>query len=353
MTYMPSKCLRVGQKPKASVLILVLIVLASMVTLSAGLAYRTRIEMQLAHAYAQRTESYYLALGGIERVKALLSHEKLSPLTIAHLCRFHGTAKEEDLFEELEGLTDGKLVAYSLRDEQGYLNINKSDPGSWTNMDLGSKELCSSIVDWTDADDDTEPDGAETDFYQRLEPAHVAKNSPCAALRELILVRGVTQNIYTGEDLNRNSSLDENERDGQLQFPGDNEDNELDLGIVDIFTVHGDGRININTAPYHILSVLQGLDEEAADIILAYRAGPDGQFGTDDDTCFTSAEELAHVEGLTELQIELLPQYCCFDSEYFRIFSAASLDKTLRCCLMATAKSTENGIQILCFERLL
>jgi len=81
--YLPLKCLKSRRRRDGSVLILVLIVLSSMTILSVGLAYMTRIEMRLTYANAQRMQAYYLALGGIERIKALLSQEELSPLTVA------------------------------------------------------------------------------------------------------------------------------------------------------------------------------------------------------------------------------------------------------------------------------
>lgn len=336
-------------------LILVLIVLSSMTILSVGLAYRTRIEMRLAYANAQRTQAYYLALGGIERIKALLSQEELSPLTIARICQFTGTAKEEGLFEQLNefDLNEGKLLTYSLRDELGYLNLNSSDPASWINIDCVSEECRAGILDWIDEDDDTSSGGAETDFYELLEFPYISKDSPFVALKELLFLKGVTRDIYLGEDLNRNSSLDENERDGWSKVPFDNEDNRLDFGLVDTFTVYGDGKVNINTTHKAILGALPGLDDEVAEFILIYRAGPDGRLGTDDDMCCTSSEEIANIEGLTELQIELLQQYCCFNSEYFRIFSSAGLNNTFKCCLMATVKCTESQPRILYLERLL
>ena len=52
-----------------------------MTILSVGLAYRTRVEVKLSGADAQRTKAYYLALGGIERARALLSLQK-SPLVV-------------------------------------------------------------------------------------------------------------------------------------------------------------------------------------------------------------------------------------------------------------------------------
>jgi general secretion pathway protein K len=342
-------------RKEGSVLVLVLIVLSSLIILSVGLAYRTQIEIRLAYANAQRTQAYYLALGGIERIKALLSQEELSPSTIARICQFTSTAKEEGLFEQLKDfdLNEGKLLTYSLRDEQRYLNLNNSDPASWVNIDYISEECCSVILDWIDEDNDTGPGGAETDFYERLELPYISKDAPFVALKELLFLKGVTRDIYLGEDLNRNSFLDENERDGWFQVPFDNEDNKLDFGLLDTFTVYGGGKVNINTTSRVILDALPGLGDEVVELILTYRAGPDGQLGTDDDMCFTSSEDIANVEGLTELQIELLKQYCCFDSEYFRIFSSAGLNNTFKCCLMATVKCTESRPQILYLERLL
>jgi type II secretory pathway component PulK len=355
MPYVSLKYFKNRRMRNGSVLILVLIVLSSMTILSVGLAYRTLIEMKLAHNNAQRTQAYYLALGGIERIKALLSSQELSPAMIAQMCQFTNTAQNEGLFEQFKEFEppEGSLLTYSLRDEQGYFNLNRSDPASWIPIECVSKECCSTILDWIDEDNDAGPGGAETDFYERLENPYAAKNAPFVTLKELLFLKGITRDIYLGEDLNRNSLLDDNERDGPYQIPFDNEDNVLDPGLLDIFTTYGEGNININTASGEILSALPGLDEQAAESLLAHRAGPDRQYGTEDDGFFTSAEDLVSVEGLTDLQIELLGQYCCFDSEYFRIFSSAGLNNTIKCCLMATIKCAESQPQILYLERLL
>lgn len=345
-----------GANRGGSVLVLVLIIVSSLTVISVGLAYRTRIEIRLAQSDARRTQAYYLALGGVERIKALIGQqEELSPAVLARICQFGATAKEERLFEQVQGLndTESEFLTYSLRDERGYLNINKSDPAGWENLPIISREFRAAVLDWIDADDDTNPDGAETDFYQRLEPAYVAKNKPCVTLKELLLPRGITYAMYTGEDFNRNFFLDDNERDGLFSLPPDNEDNILQPGLVDIFTVYGDARVNINTAPREVLAALPGLDTDVADIILSHRAGPDRSAGTEDDVGIASAEEIAKVESLTELQIELLQQYCCFDSEYFRIFSGAGLKDSFECCLLAILVYTDGKPLVLSVERLL
>ena len=343
------------QHKYGSVLVLVLIVLSSMLILSVGLAYRTQIELRLARSNARRTQVYYLALGGIERAKILLGQEELTASGIAKLCQFTASATEEGLFEQIEdfSLPDGVLLTYGLRDEQGYLNLNNSDPASWANLGFVSEQCRAGIIDWTDEDDQAEQDGAEADYYLRLEPAYTSKNKPFTALKELLYLRSVTKRSYMGEDLNHNLSLDDNERDGLFRLPPDNEDGVLDLGLLDVFTVYGDGRININTVSGLILSALQGLDAQAAEAILAYRAGPDGRLGTEDDAAVENAEDFAEIEGLTELQIEILKDYCCFDSTCFRVFSSAGRDNDYQCCLMATIGYVDNQIRVLSLERLL
>ncbi len=345
---------QIGCCRKASVLVLVLIVVSAMTILATGLAWRTRIEIKLAYSNAQRTRVYYLALGGIERVKALLRQQELTPANIARICQFTDTAKKEGLFSELKGGNpdEGNLLTYGLRDEQGYLNVNKSDSASWENIRGINKEHRACILDWIDADNDTNPGGAETDFYERLEPPYTAKNSECIALKELLFVKTITPESYLGKSLSQSFGAAGNKKNQEFQIRFDDGDNAEDLGLINIFTVYGDGRININTAPEIIMAALPGLDIRAAESILTYRKGPDGQFGTDDDGCLADANGLENLKDLTELQIELLHQYCSFDSEYFRIFSYAGLNDTFECCLMATIRKVGDQPEVVYLERL-
>jgi DNA uptake protein ComE-like DNA-binding protein len=240
-----------------------------------------------------------------------------------------------------------------VRDEQACLNLNTSDAACWQQIPGIGTEWAAAVIDFTDQDNDTSPDGAESSVYLSLEPAYAAKNRPLIALKELLCVKGTTCNLYVGEDLNRNLLLDENETDGAEQPPVDNEDNKLDLGLVDIFTVHGEGRININTASKTVLAALPGLDEQVADAIIAHRCGPDGIVRTEDDIWMTDANDLAGLTQVTELHVELLQQYCCFSSQYLRVFSTASVEGGHTCSLMATVKISGQQSEIVCLERLL
>ena len=331
---------------KAFVLILVLIVVSAMTTIVVAAVYRTKIAVRLAHANSQRTKAYYLAIGGIERIKALLASQELAVEWVGQVSKFTSDAVSEGLFAEPSAANQdmNMSLSYCVRDELAYFNINNSDPACWENIPGISVEIRSCISDWIDEDDDTNPSGAENDYYQRLDQPYSCKNNPATKLKELCYVKNISFDMYRGQYANPGNemlSLHENQSN----------DNSV-LTLTDIFTVYGDGKVNINTASSTILSALPGLDSQTINTILNYRTGSDAKAGTDDDNYIKSAESLSGIEGLTELQIELLSQYCCFISGFFRIYSSAEVQKN-RCVLMSTIEITQNGLKIVSAERLL
>ncbi|MBI5614713.1 MAG: type II secretion system minor pseudopilin GspK [Gammaproteobacteria bacterium] len=57
--------------------------------------------------------------------------------------------------------------------------------------------IVQAILDWVDADTDSRfPNGAEDDYYLNQSPAYRAANRPFVSPEELLLVRGVTPEIY-------------------------------------------------------------------------------------------------------------------------------------------------------------
>ncbi len=122
---------------------------------------------------------------------------------------------------------------------------------------------------------------------------------------------------------------------------------------MDVFTVYGDGTLNINTVSPATLEALPGFDAAAAESVIAWRAGPDGYLGTEDDGIAEGPGDLAEIEGLAELQAGLLAQYCSFQSQFFRVSCQARLDDHYTCCLLATICSSQEGPQVLYLEKLL
>jgi len=103
-------------------------------------------------------------------------------------------------------------------------------------------ELLPAILDWLDADGDTRfPNGAEDEYYTRLEQPYRAANGPFADVSELRLVRGITPEIYAK--------------------------------LAPHVCVLGNSvPLNVNTAPAEVLmSVGPGLDRATADLLVTSR----------------------------------------------------------------------------------
>jgi len=330
-----------------SVLVLVLIVVSAMTIVAFGLAYQTRIEMRLSKADSQQVVLENLALSGLEAAKAILSEKELTSEQTARVCRFYPKKDNLKLFEQLKlSLDEGVSVVFLINDESSLLDLNKSNSAVWENIPSVGREKRACVLDWADSDSDTNPDGAETDYYERLEKPHACKNASFACLKELLFVKNITRSDYLGNIINEKTF---NPDDMELLLGGDST---RQIPLINTFTAFGQETVNINTVSAPILSILPGLDQQAADIVLTYRSGPDGAPNTDDDRVFEKAEDIALVEGLTDLQKELLGQYCCFNSDTFRVFSLAKNNRQVY-LLMATIRSTENNPQIICVERLL
>lgn len=332
---------------KGSVLVLVLIVISAMTIVAFGLAYQTRIEIRLSKSSSQQAILRNLTLSGIEAAKAILSEKELSAEQTASVCRFYSTADNRKLFEQLKLPLDENIqLVFWIRDESSLLDLNKSNPAIWENLPDFTRDKSACILDWIDADSDTNPDGAEIDYYERLDPDYICKDAPIVCLKELLFVKNITRDDYLG-NLLQEEIINPDDIEFLLY-----EDSGQQLPLINTFTTFGQQTVNINTVSGSILSILPGLDWQAADIVLTHRSGPDGAENTDDDRFFETAEDILEIEGLTELQKELLTQYCSFNSDTFRVFSLAEKNRQI-CLLMATVTAAEDKSQVICVERLL
>lgn len=330
-----------------SVLVLVLIVVSAMTIVAFGLAHQTRIEMRLSKTASEQTILENLAFSGLEIAKAILSEKELTPEQTANVCMFYPAKDTLKLFEQLKlPLAKDVQVVFRITDESSLLDLNKSNSAIWENIPYFGREKRACILDWADGDSDTNPDGAETDYYEKLEKPLVCKNAPFACLKELLLVKNITRDGYLGNILKTDPL---NPDDIEL-LP--DSDSTQQMPLINTFTVFGQETVNINTVSGTILSMLPGLDQQAADTVLTYRDGPDGAPNTNDDRFLKKTEDIAQMEGLTALQKELLGQYCCFNSDTFRVFSLAK-NNNQTYLLMSTIRSTEKNPQIICVERLL
>jgi general secretion pathway protein K len=240
------------------VLVAVLLLIAVLAVIIVEFNYESRIRLHLADNYRRATQALNCAEAGIAISMAalrksdnLLADYKLRPL----------------LFGQTQIPFDDGSCTISITDESGKIDINAFKTSENRIMrqrveqmlrliDLLNQQyeqdspisysLVPAIFVWVDFDDDVtvlpfvqkENSGAENSYYQNLADPYSCKNTPFDMLSELLLVKGMTEEIFHGR------AGDEEKGLGPIQ------------GMQQFLTIYGDGRININEAPATVIQSL-------------------------------------------------------------------------------------------------
>lgn len=301
-------------------LIMVLIVIAVLGILAGGFAYSMRVEMKLARNTSFEGDLEWIGRSGAEFARYILvQHLNVvsEPWDSLNQKWAGGPMGTNEILEALS-LENNQLGQgnFSIRivDTERKFNINLVNQNSLfplqqaltlAGADSGEiSRITHSFVDWTDINDEPFLSGAESsDYLNSPNPGfapYMAKNGPIDDLAELLLIRGITPDVYWGATDRRSAS----ESMPLLQTTPDSMGN--GSGLVDLFTPLSAGSININTASAQVLQLVPGLDSALAQGIVTLRAGWDGADGTEDDVPFRSVGELINVPGMIPQVVQQL-----------------------------------------------
>ena len=321
---------------KGSILILVLFVMVVLSMAAVSFAYRAGLERRLAAHGAVRARLRTHAASAVAIVLARLKENANEFDHLAEPWHTHEPLATEGWLPEWsansQGLPPEFATDYQVIDEEGKLNVLFASSEALEKLGLSAKQIAC-LFDWMDTDDVVQSEGAEEDYYLRAACPHLCKDSPLESLEELLLVRGFVLSDYYGEDADHDRALDACEDDGAASDPLDDADGSLRLGLVDLLTCMGDGRINLNTAPETVLKTLP-LSEGAVDQITGFRNFDGNSSGSLEDHVFRSIEDITALQGLTSVDRSVLSASGRFRSEHFRVFVQSRHLKTgLSYCL--------------------
>lgn len=147
-----------------------------------------------------------------------------------------------------QALPNGARYRTELRDAAARLNLNAAEEpelraffSRWVLDERELSILVQSLLDWRDADDLERAQGAEADYYSRLPTPRAVRNAPLTSERELLLVRGMTDDLFA-----------------RIQpF----------IAVLPLTEL----RINVNGAPAEVLSAVPGFTPELAERLVARR----------------------------------------------------------------------------------
>jgi len=127
---------------------------------------------------------------------------------------------------------------FGIDDEASRLPINHEAAAVIASLPDIDEGAAAAIVDWRDNDEEALPGGAERAHYASLTFPYQIPNQPLRTSRELLLVKGVTQDVYFGEDADADGVLDGRENDGEARWPIDDRDGRLGRGLLGLTSVY-------------------------------------------------------------------------------------------------------------------
>jgi general secretion pathway protein K len=299
---------------KGAALILVILIVSVIIAVTMELNASSRANVYEAANFRDRIKTLYIAKSGFNAAGALLlgdtnsydslteiwaRTEILSPYS-AQL--FEGDGRCTLIIEDESGRIPVHRLAGSGPDSKQYREIlvRFLSLPEFNLQRVQAEDIVDSLRDWMDRDENITGRGAESSYYMALSPPYRAKNDTPDSVDELLLVKGITPEIFFGAE-------------GRP-------------GIRDFLTVYGEGRININTAPKLVLRALSAdITPERADAIDSYRRDPANSLS--DSSWYKKVDGMAKV-NLTETLISV-------KSRDFRITSIG---------ILSTMRETVTGV---------
>jgi general secretion pathway protein K len=313
-------------------LVVVLWVIMVLSLLISGFAFTMHVEMQVASFSRKELKAEMLARSGVEVARMELLLHKTKGAETGFDAMNQEWATNEILYVDHE-LGDGKYNV-KVTDEQSRLPVNQLSKEQWKRLmdllevdPLDADVIVDSILDWIDDDDLHLLNGAESDYYESLSPPYKAKNGPVDRVEELLLVRGVTPEVFEGEPASDKTSARP--------------------GLMDLLTTRTDGNVNVNTASKEVLQAWLGLDDLQTEVVLSRRDGQDLTPGTEDDLPFRSPDDFNKFIGYSGGGVSV-------SSSYFRVESVGEVGGVKRKvvavlnwngsnCVVASWKSEPGG----------
>ena len=265
--------MRIKGYNKGLVLVTVLWVTVVLMVIVAVLGRQSRLDTKVCLAKLEGVRCKWASRAGIEKAIGILNEDTRESDCLTDLW----SDNDEDFNDVLLG---NCWFTVRVVDEASKLNINTVTKGQLLALPEMLEEIADAIIDWRDEDDTPSAGGAEGGYYENLQYGYKARNGPLRTIRELLLVKDVTDELFYGEDTNLNGQLDYNEQDGEESLPYDDGDSELDKGWIAYLTCYsydnnkdaeGNKKTNINEGNASQLSSSLGISNSQAESIVENR----------------------------------------------------------------------------------
>lgn len=205
------------------VVIIALWILVFLVILAVGLSRRGAVNSQLSQLVVGRLRANYLVFSAVRYAQTQMTQdsrdEKSSLVDTVYQCGFvlPKGSNPAQIFQHVtlpQGTFDivhswqrkDGASRYGFSDEESRINLNAVTAANYLVfkyliMDAGFDEekaltISASVVDWVDQDDDVFLEGYGEENVESSPSGRVIKNAPFQSLEELLLIKGMTLEIF-------------------------------------------------------------------------------------------------------------------------------------------------------------
>lgn len=290
-------------------LIIVLWVIGLLSMFVTAFAFDMHIEARIVSTWRKKLKADYLARAGIELARMALLETSDPDVTNPDLSGYVSKGSDNARRSATVALAHGGGADLSRELGEGSITVHIKPENARINLDsiisANDREqtfelwapifetagvpydqrdtLIDCLIDWVDQDELTHLNGVESEYYEKLTPPYKSKNAPIDTVDELALIKGFgdtipasTQTVYEA--------------------------------VARFLTTYAEDRtININAVDRDTLMAFLNIDAQMAEEIIAQRAGPDGEEGTEDDMPFKDMNDLlSRVPSLNQAAAQYL-----------------------------------------------
>jgi len=168
------------------VLILAIFAVALLLVLSVGLSAAVRAELLASRTSLERMQSLFLAEAGINQARAILLYEDLNVDTLED----PWAVEAEGSLDRPQSIGDAGYCRVRVYDACGRIDINAAGFDTLAQL-TGDPAIATAILDWRGQ-------GTREGYYRTLPYPYLPRRGPFQSPGELLLVEGVTPDLYFG-----------------------------------------------------------------------------------------------------------------------------------------------------------
>ncbi len=344
-------------------IIIVMVSIFALAVLAGAFAYSMKVETRLAGNSIYDTQLQWAGRSGVDYARWVLALELTVPGPGQHYDSLDeawagGSGETNDILASVQHadieLGPGVIIKkWSIVDTERKFNVNMA----LSNPQVLQKALIlvgadvtqipiiiASIQDWIDPNAANRVGGAQSDYYQTMDPPYSAKNGPIDELSELLLIKGIRDEpeLYWGSDVtNHSSPLLQKQivtRSGIQAAPVT-----PPARLVDLLTPISNGAINLLTASASELQVLPGVDDTIAGQIVQLR----GEVGDNGSLPYGTPADLLVNTSLGNQGAQQIANYCTLRSSTFEVTVVVQVGMSTRTYFALVRRNSPRDIPIL------